>query len=518
MICISVQDRIDGHHRLVREGAKRINSAHKGYTIQALANELNEKEVDDLRKRRERNNHHLNRVYYAIPDEIPGYAVPDISSSHRFNVADTRSAIYIKSKDSLHLTASRCGCDVCITDSFLNCKVTKHQTHVFSMADIKSDRTYPEPSSLKSIPTAASESPSIENLNTDSKKSTVRSTRSSVKHSQDEIFQNETIDQPDLPSEIPKKGRKSDKIFVDREQIFRHSKTLKERITWISSARLQKLQCNLSPEEISLAKLEMEKMENSSRFNNHMGCFNDFLECPFRPTEEYELGDCDILCNRLRGSNRMSYMPPMQRGQDDSVDKTEVMNPSTLNSLIRLIVNGSFQTPDDLIHAAMDEFPGGLPSPNFESLTIVAFSTVGMKRNLRKGRFVHDNSAGHYLTLHLTMENSQVCIYDHLNEDFFKSGYFDFDLISKALQCLHDFYKKRRNEEPNLLEFIQHNVKKQTDCNCGPHAIANCELLIRKLDPAKQSFDKKIIAKIRSYHLLIKQCLINDFRLNLSSQ
>ena len=263
----------------------------------------------------------------------------------------------------------------------------------------------------------------------------------------------------------------------------------------------------------------MEKIENNSRFNNQsMGCFNDFLECSFRPTEEYEVGDCDLLCNRLRGSNRMSYMPPMQRGQDDSVDKREVMNPSTLNALIRLMVNGSFQTPDDLMFEALDKFPGGLPSSNFESLTIVAFSTVGMKRNLRKGRFLHDNSAGHYLTLHLTMENSQVCIYDHLNEDFFRSSYFDFDHISKALQCLHDFYKKRRNEEPNLLEFIQHNVKKQTDCNCGPHAIANCELLIRKLDPAKQSFDKKIMAKIRSYHLLIKQCLINDFRLSLSSQ
>ena len=506
------KDRVDGHHRLVREGAKLVNSTYKGYCPKTLADELNVKEVDDRRKRQQRNNNHLSRVYFYIPDDISEFEIPNVSSNVRFNVSDTRSAIYIKAKDSLYLTASRCGCNICLTDSFINCKETKHQTHIYSMVNIKSDKTYPEPSSANSIPISISEPLSTNDAcKLNATKLVVRETRSKA-----------TISENVAPSEAsirPNKTKNVETHNKDMDQNFRNAKSLKERITWISSSCLQKIKCNLSLEEIALAKSEIEKMENNSRFNNqHMGCFDDYLQCPFKPREEYELGDCDILCNRFRGVAHTSCCPPMKRKEGNTDDGIEIMNPSTLNSLSRLMLHGEFQSYNDFIFAAMDEFSGGLPSSNFQSLIIVAYSTVGMKRKSKKGVFQYDNTAGHFITLNLKMNDSTVHIYDHLNEAFDQSSYFDFKLISKILQCLHDFHKRQRDEEEKMLEFIQHNVKKQTDSNCGPHAIVNAELLLHKLDPALQSFDRKVTNSIRSYHLLLKQCLIDDFRLSLQTE
>lgn len=524
-----------------------MNSLYKGYEPETLAVELNLKEIEDRKKRRERQNNYLDRVYFSIPDAIPEYQIPDISSSIRFNVADTRSAIYLKSKDSLYLTASRCGCNTCLTDSFISCKVTKHQIHVLSMIDVTSNRTYPQPSSANFAPLSSNlEPPAAEISQPKMTRPMTRSARSklissntkSAKHESSKVGPTNIgtsqtddeagpsgiifIDSPNHEQQIfgsspVQQKSKNHQKMAELDRIFPYSKSLKDRIPLSTSARLRKINCNLSSEEIACAKSEMEKIEKASRFENRRsGHIDAIIECAFRPSQEYVLGDCDILCNRLRGSGRIAYIPPMKR--NSSMEKIEVMNPSTLNSLIRLLINGSYNSPDDFILQAMDELAGGMPASGFESLIIVAYSSVGMKRKLKKGIFQYDNTAGHYVTLHLKMDTSTVEVYDHLNEDFTRSSYFDFKLVSKILQSLHDYHRRQSDEQEKMLEFIQHNVKNQRDSNCGPHAIVNCELLLHKLDPSIQSFDKKLMANIRLYHFLLKHCFIDNFRLSLQCQ
>ena len=500
----------------MREGARKINAECKGYTPDDLATELNKKEIDDRRKRRKRNNHHLDRVYFSIPDSIPEFEIPPISSKIRFNVSDCKSAIYNINEDCLYMTSSRCACSICITDSFIKCSTIHHHLHKLSMHEITSSRTYPKPSPANSIPFITTsprkekaESPKVKNIEKirprtrASKKAqiNIEAVKISGNQRSEPVLDNKTS------SNVPQK-----KVEV-LEDVFPHAKSLDERKTWIPAARLQRIECNLSNDDIALAKLEMTKMENHSRSEHQqMGYLDEYDASPFRRSQEYELGDVDLICSRFRGR----YGPKMN-GAIQKQHQTQIMTASTLNSLIRLLLNGSFESSEDFIALATDEFPNGLPSAGFESLIIPVFSTVGMKRNFKKKIFKYDNSAGHFITLLMKMSTSEIHIYDHLNEDMTKSAYFDFELISKVLQSIHSHHKHQRGEEITMLKYIQHNLKNQTDSNCGVHCIVNVELLLNDLNPAFQSFDRKLMDTIRCYHLLLKELLIHNYRIDLKT-
>jgi len=178
------------------------------------------------------------------------------------------------------------------------------------------------------------------------------------------------------------------------------------------------------------------------------------------------------------------------------------------------MLSRSFESSHDLISQAMDEFPAGMPKLNFQSLIIAVFSTTGMKKNMIAGNFQYDDKPGHYITLHLKMDSSSVFIYDHLNDDITKSQFFDFASISRILQAIHDYFKKLRNESIQPLKFNQHSLRLQSGVDCGPHCLANIELILHQLDPAKQEFDRDTMAKIRSYHFLIRELMLSEFRLS----
>ena len=118
----------------------------------------------------------------------------------------------------------------------------------------------------------------------------------------------------------------------------------------------------------------------------------------------------------------------------------------------------------------------------------------------------------------MKMSTSTIDIFCHMNEDMTRSAYFDFELISKVLQSIHNHHKQQRGEEKTMLKYVQHNLKNQTDSNCGPHCLVNVELLLNDLDPAFQSFDRKLMETIRCYHLLLKDLLIHNYRIDLKTE
>ena len=79
--------------------------------------------------------------------------IEEVPGSVRFNIHDACSIFYNLEDGHLYLSFSRCGCDTCITSNFLNCTVTKHHIHKFSMSSIKLTKLFPHPSPSNGIKT-----------------------------------------------------------------------------------------------------------------------------------------------------------------------------------------------------------------------------------------------------------------------------------------------------------------------------------------------------------------------------
>ena len=169
---------------------------------------------------------------------------------------------------------------------------------------------------------------------------------------------------------------------------------------------------------------------------------------------------------------------------------------------------------DSLMSQAKEQFFKGLPFDKFNTLVVGLFSTAGMKRRFKKGEFSYDSSTGHYITAQLNMSTSTVVFYDSINENLRRSSYFDFALIARVFQNIHNYYKKKRNQPLKQLIF-QQLLKSQGNNDCGCHTMINIELLIRKKNPAAQTFNTELIQKIRKYHFLLRHQYIHEFRLKM---
>ena len=272
----------------------------------------------------------------------------------------------------------------------------------------------------------------------------------------------------------------------------------------------QKLNCKISRKEIKEAKAAMQTYMLESV---QMGASFDNPVSPFKPNEEYEVGDLDIICNRFRMNRRLNNGPIMVSNDERLSKSTVLITTSTFNSLIRIMLSRSFESSEDFIVQALDEMPDGMPMSSFENLIIPVFCTVGMKKNFKKGLFQYDDSAGHFITLYLEMNSSRVSIYDHLNHDLTDSPFFDFNTIARALQAIHDHYQ---SQSKKALIFDQRIVQKQSSVDCGPHCLTNIELLLHKHDPSNVSFDRQTMLNIRYYHFLLKELMLSEFRLDLN--
>ena len=491
------KSRIDSHHRKVREGANYVNSQYKGFEHDSLAIELNKKEVTDRAERRQRGNYYLDRYYFSIPDKIDEFSIPDQKSTVRFNISDCKTAFYNNSDDSLYLAASRCGCSTCITKSFLECKETLHMVHKYNMGKINSKKTFPHPSPANF-------------LSTDAKPKIISKSKTEGL-SQPVKVEPEISIKVDTPKDnvVPDKNQYPEDLPRNRNEIFSFTKTV-SHINLLNESR--KLTCDLSHQEIKRAKTAMQ---SSMVQNFRLGHSFDDPKSPFKPNMEYTCGDLDYICNRFRNHSRMSNGPNMISRHGERSNSIDIMNSATFNSLIRIMLSQSFESSNDLITHALDQFPNGMPKPNFESLIIAVFCTTGMKKTMKAGHFQYDDKPGHYITLHLKMSSSSVFIYDHMNLDIKSSHYFDFACISKVVQAIHDYFKNLRNESVQPLTFHQHTLRQQSGVDCGPHCLANIELILHQLDPAKQVFDKETMKQIRNYHFLIRELMLSEFRVSL---
>ena len=380
------------------------------------------------------------------------------------------------------------------------------------MNEIMSDRTYPHPSASNFITAQKSESKMKSKKDTKSKKknlsrnpATKPATRAAK---QDLLSVKKNLKFEEV--EISDKNNASDDTKTKSvANIFSFTPSLSEIIQ--TPLELKKLNCDLTRNEIKEAKKAMQTrmLENLSLG----GSFNDYTS-PFKPNEEYECGDLDFICNRFRNHSNLSHGPMMVSNNGQLSSSIEILAPSTFNSLIRIMLSRSFEKSEDLILQALNDLPNGMPTKNFDELIIPVFSTVGMKKRFKAGEFQYDNTAGHYITLHMKMNSSTVSVYDHCNEELTKSTYFDFVVISKALQAIHDYYSKK-NEPAKALKFIQNLMKPQSSVDCGPHCLANVELLLHQRNPALQTFDRQTITTIRCYHFLLRELMLNEFRVDL---
>ena len=112
----------------VRLGAAKINLKKKGYNIESLIEELNQKEEKDFIERKKNGRGYIRRFYLSMPRNTDSFRVESVASSIHFNIKDSKCILYNPDDDTLCLTNKRCCCSICLTTGFLKCKQS-HQIH-----------------------------------------------------------------------------------------------------------------------------------------------------------------------------------------------------------------------------------------------------------------------------------------------------------------------------------------------------------------------------------------------------
>lgn len=463
---------------------------------------MNQLEPEQFLERQLKGKGYLKRHYHHIPDSITEYEVEEQPTSVSFNVQDCRSVFYNQRDDSLYMSMTRCNCVTCLTDSFINCKVSKHHIHKYSMAKIHSARTYPTPSQANYEPLTSQNLNKNQKSSADSnqKRSNVRETSKAKKASQipsnQEDNSNINIPQAERSSSIWSRIREDMKKFQKSVVFKMHERPQTSR----------KILCNIS---------ELEKKEVKKRWKSFAITF-PYEVMAFKPNNEYQLSAVSKIIQRLRSTD-YSHGPAMVLPSISSEDSVELMNPETFLSLIRIYLAKPLQDFTEFMNRAKEELlERFLPRPNFSRLVIVLFSTTGMKKKFVKGEFAYDSSAGHFITLVLNMASSSLTIYDTLNENFQLSAYFDYPLVLRMIDYLYCYHKNERKEPREKLKVYQQKLQRQNSVDCGCHALINLELLMKNKNPADQSFNNALIDDVRKYHFLLNESSINELRVDLS--
>ena len=499
----------DSHHKIVRIWAEKINEQYKGYDPISLSMELNNLEPEEYIKRQRNGNGHLRRHFSHIPDDISEYEVPSQLQSVSFNLLDCKTVFYKHEDDTLYLSMTRCNCDTCLLDSFLNCKKSVHHIHRFPMIGIKSDRIYPAPSKSNNLP-LDSKDPSqkqADGRSQKAKRTKVQKTRN-IKIESEETS---TTTSPTATSSTatPPTATSSNtwKVIRQKMVVFEQSVGFK----MIERPQTSKMiTCNISDNEVK---------EVTKRWKSFAITF-PYEEMPFKPQNEYDLGSVSYIIQRFKCGTDQSNGPAMNCPSNDiySENSAELLNPTMFLKLTQIFLSQPSQTFTEWMNNVKQQLNGNyLPRSRFDKLIIGLFSTTGMKKRFSKGQFAYDStpSPGHFITMDLNMQSSSLTIYDTLNTDIRSSEYFDFPLTLTIINYIYCYYKHERNESREALKVIQQKMQKQKSVDCGPHTLMNIELLIQNKNLASQAFNNQLIADVRKYHFLLYESSINDLRLDM---
>lgn len=481
---------------MVRLGAEKVNELYKGYCPSTLASELNKLELEKYSERKRSGKEYLKRHYHCIPENIEEYEVPQQPSGVSYNLHDSKSVFYRREDDTLYLSATRCCCDVCLEDSFLNCKSSNHHIHRYSMKKIQSRRTYPTPSKENFIPFAPQGSTHIKEKDTIATR--IRK-RANVKKTATVETDSETQTCKD---NLPKSA------LTDWQVIRQNMLTLEQSVSFEMIERpvtSKRLICQISETESKEAKKQWKSFAISFPYE----------DMSFKPHNEYELGSVSHIIQRFKSSEFQSHGPIMNR-QSEAVP--ELINPATFLTLIKIYLSRPNQTFSEWMNNVKDQLSSNfLPSLNFENLIICLFCTEGMKKRFLKGEFAYDQTAspGHFVTLKLNMKSSSLQVYDSMNTDIRKSQYFDYPLVLTIINFIYCHHKLERNQPIEKLRVFQQKLQRQSSVDCGAHSLINMELLIKNKDPAVQMFNDEIIGEVRKYHYLLNESSINELRLQM---
>ena len=200
-----------------------------------------------------------------------------------------------------------------------------------------------------------------------------------------------------------------------------------------------------------------------------------------------------------------------------SSDFIDIMNPGTFNGVIKMTLEQKTQPFSAIMAQAQDEFSNGFPMENFSQLLIGLYSMEGMKHSMKDGVLNPEdyNTNGHYIMVKLDINSAKAIFYDSYSDDVRKSPYFDYSVISQIIRDMYKYYTAKRNMPEKPFELFQQPMMHQSGSDCGCHMLINIELLLRRKDPAKQSFNTELIRKIRKYHFLLAHKFLHKFRLDI---
>ena len=186
---------------------------------------------------------------------------------------------------------------------------------------------------------------------------------------------------------------------------------------------------------------------------------------------------------------------------------------------MRLRLENSFESIDSFLIRVNEMFPNGLFHEETDIVLTGLYSSVGIKKGLRRGKFQYDSrtnvTQGHFITAKLDLCTSKVTFIDSLNQDITKSSYFDFPLLARLFTDVYECIMTLKKKKPIALQFDQQMMKRQMASDCGLHLLVNSELWLRNFRPEKQYFRDEDIKRIRHYHYLLCEQKVKTFKLDL---
>ena len=317
--------------------------------------------------------------------------------------------------------------------------------------------------------------------------------------------QNQQVENPmqDKKGIRKKTNLGNDKIKKIRKELEKNAATFEVQMIPRNS-ETRNLTLHFSRSEVKLANQEQRHWETR----------NDCLS-PFGRSRQYEIGDIDFIINRWRGSNiqgAKTMAKPFNNGYD-------CVSPSTINDLIKMIINQPSATAEELMEIALrpDKLERALPSKNnLRILAIGLYGSTGLRRKIKAGKFGFGGAddSGHYICCKLDIESANVTFFDSLNHNIQSSSYFDWPILIRLMQILCDYYRIKQNLNTCELAVNQPFIQFQRGQNCGCHCLMNLELILFGGDPAETSFKDDIIKDIRRYQFLLRHTGFSEYRLN----